>query len=243
MEGLSLKNITAAYGKTIVLKGLCLDVAPRTILVLMGLSGSGKTTLLKTITGIMQPQQGSIWLAGRDITQLPIEERRIGYLPQNYGLFPHLTVAENIAYGLRIQGKSQAEQQTAVKDLLQLIELSGFEEREIDELSGGQQQRVALARAIAVKPDLILLDEPLSNIDQATKFDVASELKALFDTLDIPIIFVTHQYEDAQFFSARVAVMVDGAIEQQGSYDELVTFPKTPFIKKLLVPFAKFKDS
>lgn len=239
MEGLILKDLTAGYSGVAVLKELNLEVPPHTVCVLMGLSGSGKTTLLRTITGLMQPMHGSIFLAGKDITRVPIEQRGIGYLPQNYGLFPHLTVAGNIAYGLRIQGKSSNEQKDEVTRMLELIELSGYEDKDVRELSGGQQQRVALARALVVNPKLILSDEPLSNIDQATKFDVAAQLKKSFDTLQIPIILVTHQYEDAQFFGARVAIMVDGVIEQIGSYEELVSHPKTPFIKKLLVPFTK----
>lgn len=238
MEGLFLRNITAGYGDYDVLTNLQLEIPARTTLVLLGVSGSGKTTLLKTITGIIKPKKGDIILAGKTITQLPIEQRNISYLPQNYGLFPHLNVAGNIAYGLRVRGVSQEEQKKTVADLLEFMELSGYEKRSVTELSGGQQQRVALARALAVKPRLMLLDEPLSSIDQATKFEVATHLKNLFSTLDIPIILVTHQYEDAQFFGAHVAVMVQGVIEQAGSYDELRAHPKTPFIRKLLIPFT-----
>lgn len=237
MEGLLLRNITAAYGDFKVIENLNLEVAPKEILVLMGVSGSGKTTLLKTILGILNPTIGEIVLHGKNITHLPIEQRNIGYLSQNYGLFPHLSVAGNIAYGLRIRGIDIKEQKRIVSQMLELVDLSGYEHRSISELSGGQQQRVGLGRALAVKPDLFLLDEPLSNIDQATKFDVAGDMKKLFDRLNIPIIFVTHQYEDAQFFSARVAIMIQGIIEQVGSYQEIIANPKTPFIKKLLVPF------
>jgi ABC-type Fe3+/spermidine/putrescine transport system ATPase subunit len=238
MEGLLLQNITAGYGDLTIIKDLNLNVDPKTILVLMGVSGSGKTTLLKTILGIIKPTSGSINLGNQDISNLPIEKRNIGYLSQNYGLFPHMTVAENIIYGLRIRGIAQDEQKKILDLMLTIIEMKEYEKRNVLELSGGQQQRVGLARALAVKPDLFLLDEPLSNIDQATKFDVAADMKKLFDTLNIPIILVTHQYEDAQFFNARVAVMVEGKIEQIGSYEEIIRNPKTPFIKKLLTPFA-----
>lgn len=238
MEGLFLQSITVGYADLIIVKDLNLTVEPKTNLVLMGVSGSGKTTLLKTILGIIKPISGSIMLAGKDITHLPIEKRNIGYLSQNYGLFPHMTVAENIFYGLKVRGIDQDEQKKILEQMINVIEMKGYEDRNVLELSGGQQQRVGLARALAVKPDLFLLDEPLSNIDQATKFDVAADMKTLFDTLNIPIILVTHQYEDAQFFNARVAVMVEGKIEQIGSYEEIVHNPKTPFIKKLLVPFS-----
>ena len=219
MEGLFLKNITAGYGANDVLIDLQLEVPARTTLVLLGVSGSGKTTLLKTITGIIKPKKGDIILAGKNITELPIEERNISYLPQNYGLFPHLTVAGNIAYGLRVRGMSVEMQTKTVAELLELWNFPATKKDRLLELSGGQQQRVALARALAVKPKLMLLDEPLSSIDQATKFDVATHLKKMFSALKIPIILVTHQYEDAQFFGTHVAVMVQGVIEQTGSYN------------------------
>jgi len=238
MEGLLLQNITVGYGDHIVIQHLNLTVDAQTTLVLMGVSGSGKTTLLKTILGIIQPSTGSILLQGNDITHLPIEQRNIGYLSQNYGLFPHMNVEDNITYGLRIRGSSKDEQKHVLENMLDLIELKGFEKRSVTELSGGQQQRVGLARALAVKPSLFLLDEPLSNIDQATKFDIARDMKKLFNELNIPIILVTHQYEDAQFFGAHVAIMIEGVIEQVGTYQEIIEQPKTPFIKKLLVPFA-----
>lgn len=238
MKNLLITGLQAQYGDFVVFKNLDLVVEPTSVLVLMGVSGSGKTTLLKTILGLLQPTAGSIKLDGREITHLPIEQRNIGYLPQNYGLFPHVTVAENIAYGLRIRGIAREVQQQTVREMLKIVELEGLEDKNVTELSGGQQQRVGLARALAVKPDLFLLDEPLSNIDQATKFDVAADMKTLFNKLNIPIILVTHQYEDAQFFNARVAVMVKGVIEQVGTYEALVTHPKTPYIKKLLVPFV-----
>ncbi len=240
MEGLVLQNVTSGYDHQVVFKNLNLEVKPKTTLVLMGVSGTGKTTLLKTILGILKPLQGSIYLAGRNISNLPIEERNIGYVPQNYGLFPHLDVAANISFGLQVRHVPPDEQKKIIEQMIHLIELKGYEHKKITELSGGQQQRVALGRALAVKPDLFLLDEPLSNIDQATKFDVASDMKKLFDSLNIPIILVTHQYEDAQFFGANVAIMVEGIIVQIGSYEELVAHPKNPFVKKLLVPFAQF---
>ncbi len=238
MEGLLLRNITAGYDKVAVLKHFDLKVMPKELLVLMGVSGAGKSTLLKTILGIVHPTHGSIFLHDHEITKLPIEQRKIGYVAQNYGLFPHLNVAENIAYGLQLTNVETKTQKKIVGELLEMIELKGYGHKSVLELSGGQQQLVALARALAVKPDLFLLDEPLSNIDQVTKFDVARDMKKLFDTLDIPIILVTHQYEDAEFFGASVAVMIDGEIKQRGTYKELVAHPKTHFIKRLLTPFS-----
>jgi iron(III) transport system ATP-binding protein len=236
MEGLFLQRITSGYKDKIILNNLSLSVMPKEPLILMGISGGGKTTLLKTIIGIIQPQQGTIVLNGRDITSLPIEDRKIGYLSQDYGLFPHLTVGDNIAYGPRINGASVKEQQTITKDLLGIMGLSGYENKAINDLSGGQRQRVALARALATKPDLLLLDEPLSSIDQVTKFDVATHLKTVFESLNIPIIFVTHQYEDARFLGGRLAIMDNGALLQVGEVQDVVNNPKNLFVKKLLTP-------
>lgn len=205
----------------------------------MGLSGAGKTTLLKTILGIVKPQSGKIILNDRDITNLPIEQRNIGYLSQFYGLFPHMTVGENIAYGLRVRGYSKEQQINKVKELLKFIELPNLEDANINDLSGGQQQRIALARSIAINPDLILLDEPLSNIDQVTKLEVAQFLRNLFEQLNIPVILVTHQWEDAKFLGKKIAVMIDGKIEQIGKFDEIIKNPKTEFIKKLLIPYSR----
>lgn len=239
MAHLLLQGLTSGYDDLVVVKNLDLAVEKKTLLVLMGVSGSGKTTLLKTILGIVSPQSGKIVLNNRDITHVPISHRNISYLPQNYGLFPHLNVEDNIAYGLRVRGESRETQQKVVRDLLSLVELEGLEKRRITEISGGQQQRVGLARAMAVKPDLMLLDEPLSNIDQVTKFQVTQDMKKFFDTLECPIILVTHQYEDAKFFGSQVAIMEKGIIAQTGSYEDIVAHPKTPFIKKLLIPFVE----
>lgn len=237
MKELSIQNLTTGYGQKVVSEGLSLKVKEKETLVLMGISGSGKTTLLLTILGILPPQKGIIILNGQDITSLPIEERGIGYLPQDYGLFPHLNVFDNVAYGLRVRGMSAADQEQGVKEMLSLVELKGFEKSKVKEISGGQKQRVGLARALAIKPDLLLLDEPLSNIDQVTKLEVATHLKNLFAKLDIPIILVTHNHEDALFLAEHLAIMNAGKIEQIGSVEEIMKNPKTSFIKRLLMPF------
>lgn len=237
MEGLVLQGITAGYNTKEILSNLNLSVAPGETLILMGMSGAGKTTLLRTILGLITLNKGAVSLHGQDISNVPLELRNIGYVPQNYGLFPHLSVFDNIAYGLRMRSIPRDEQTKRVENMLNKMELKGLEHQSVEELSGGQQQRVALARALVINPALLLLDEPLSNIDQATKLEGAIFLKELFATLHIPIIFVTHQYEDAQFLQGTVAILIDGVIEQIGSYQEILAAPKTPFIKKLLVPF------
>ena len=238
MEGLVLQGIKAGYNSKVIIPHLDLSVEPGQTLVLMGMSGAGKTTLLRTILGIVKPLQGTILLNGRDVTTTPIELRNIGYLAQNYGLFPHLSVKHNIAYGLRVRGIPYEEQMTEVKVLIERMGLHELSDAMPEEISGGQQQRVALARALAIKPALILLDEPLSNIDQVTKFEVAIFLKELFSTLHIPIILVTHQYEDALFFKSSIAILANGIIEQIGMYNDIIAHPKSPLIKRLLTPFS-----
>lgn len=237
MKGLSIQNLSTGYGQKNVIENLSLGVKEKETLVLMGISGSGKTTLLLTILGIHTPTSGKIILNDKDITGFPIELRNIGYLPQDYGLFPHLNVIKNVSYGLMVRGASVKDQQAKAEEMLNLVDLKGYDQRKIQELSGGQKQRVGLARALAINPDLLLLDEPLSNIDQITKLEVATHLKNLFSKLDIPIILVTHNHEDALFLSEQLAIMVDGKIEQTGSAQQILKNPKSPLIKKLLVPF------
>lgn len=237
MKTLSIKNLHAGYYAKMVISDLSLEVREKETLVLMGVSGSGKTTLLLTILGILSPRAGEIVLDGRDITKLPIEERNIGYLPQDYALFTHLSVLENVVYGLRVRGMARKEQLIHAEEMLRMVDLQGFGEKKIQELSGGERQRVGLARALAVTPNLLLLDEPLSNIDQVTKLEVATHLKRLFAKLNIPVILVTHSHEDALFLSQQLAILVNGKIEQIGHVEDIMKFPKSPFIKKLLMPF------
>lgn len=238
-KGLSIQNISSGYKDKIIIKDLSLDVKPKETLVLMGSSGSGKSTLLLTILGIITPLKGGIFLNDREITKLPIESRNIGYLPQDYGLFPHLNVIDNVSYGLHMRGIQKKEYESISEEMLELVELKDLKKRKTKELSGGQRQRVGLARALAIKPELLLLDEPLSNIDQGTKIDVAIELRDLFKKLEIPIILVTHNHDDAKFLAERLAIMIDGKIEQIDDVEVVLKKPKTAFIKRLLMPFEE----
>ncbi len=238
MKGLSIQNLTTGYKQKSIIEDLSLEVTEKETLVLMGISGSGKTTLLLTILGIITPKGGKILLNDKKINTIPIEERNIGYLPQDYGLFPHLNVIDNVDYGLKVRGLPKSEREAIAEQMLTLTDLKGLETKRVDELSGGQRQRVGLARALAIKPGLLLLDEPLSNIDQVTKLDVAKQLKELFKKLEIPIILVTHNHEDALFLAERLAIMIDGKIEQEGSVNEIIKNPKTPLIGRLLKPFS-----
>lgn len=239
MTGLSLQNIEAGYDDKIIIKNLSLEIHSKETLVLMGASGSGKSTLLLIVLGIVNPSKGKILLNDKEISNLPIELRNIGYLPQDYGLFPHLNVIDNISYGLRMRGMKRNEYEKISLEMLEMVELKGFETKKTKELSGGQRQRVGLARALAIKPDLLLLDEPLSNIDNVTKIDVAKQLKELFKKLEIPIILVTHNHEDALFLAETLAILIDGKIEQIGKMEEIIKNPKTDFIKRLLMPYEK----
>lgn len=240
MHKLSLQHIEAGYGDKVIIKDLSLDVEAEEATIIMGPSGAGKTTLFQTILGLIAPRKGKILLNDRDLALLPIESRNIGYLPQakNYGLFPHLSVLDNVAYGLRVRGVDRKKREDRAGKMLDMVELHGLEKRPVEELSGGQSQRIGLARALAIEPQLLLLDEPLSNVDQVTKFEVASELKKLFARIDIPVLLVTHNHEDALFLATRLAVMVDGKIEQVGPVKTVMQSPKTDLIKRLLRPFG-----
>ncbi|MBI5346801.1 MAG: ABC transporter ATP-binding protein [Chlamydiae bacterium] len=235
---LTIENISSGYGNKTILKNLSLQADAKQTLVLMGPSGCGKTTLLLTILGIVSSQEGKVTLDHKDVTNLPIENRNIGYLPQDYGLFPHMNVNENISFGLKVRNVPKDLIVDKTTKMLELVDLPGYGKRKINELSGGEKQRVALARALAIEPSLLLLDEPLSNIDQVTKHEVADQLKQLFQKLNIPIILVTHNYEDAIYLADTIAIMIQGKIEQVGKIEEVMNHPKNDFIKKLLKPFA-----
>ncbi len=242
MNGLIIEALTVVYGEKVVIDNCNLTIPKKKILTLMGPSGGGKTTLLLAILGIIPPKKGRIYLHGQEITRLSVEKRNIGYLPQDYGLFPHMNVEENITFGLKVRKIPKEERKKIAEEMLDLIDLKGYENRKVTQLSGGQKQRVGLARALAVNPSLLLLDEPLSSIDQVTKLEVAQQMKSLFTKLDIPIIIVTHNHEEALFLAEDLAIMIDGNIEQKGTTQEIVEKPKTAFIQKLLTPFFEVRS-
>ncbi len=234
--GLEITGLKAGYKEKAILENCSLSVKGSETVVLMGPSGCGKSTLLYCIIGFLQPNSGRISLNGRDLNGLEIEKRNIGYLPQDYGLFPHLNVAENTEYGLMVRGVQKEERQKIATEMLSLVNLHGMQQRKIKELSGGQRQRVALARALAIKPDLVLLDEPLSNVDQLTRFEVAGNLREVFRKIRIPKIVVTHTPSDAFMLADRLAIMMGGKIVQQGKPNDILKHPKSEIIGKLLAP-------
>ncbi|MBE3669381.1 ABC transporter [Vibrio navarrensis] len=233
---LSIRNLTCQYDQQTILESLSLHVEPGQIVCLLGASGCGKTTLLKAIAGLLPLSAGEMCLNGVTIDNgerwLPPEQRNIGMIFQDYALFPHLTVADNVAFGLK--GSSQQEKQRRVAEMLDLVHLSAFAQRYPHQLSGGQQQRVAIARSLAYKPDLLLLDEPFSNIDTQVRHELIGEIRKLFKAQGVTAIFVTHSREEAFAFADKMAVMNHGVIEQYGTASELYYQPSSKFVADFL---------
>ena len=233
---LSIKNLTCQYDDQTILESLSLEVEQGQIVCLLGASGCGKTTLLKAIAGLLPLSSGQMSLNCLTIDDgenwLPPEQRNIGMIFQDYALFPHLTVAENIAFGL----KNETAQQKLLKveEMLGLVHLKGYGERYPHQLSGGQQQRVAIARSLAYKPDLLLLDEPFSNIDTQVRHELIREIRKIFKEQGVTAIFVTHSREEAFAFADKMAVMNHGVIEQYGTASELYYQPSSKFVADFL---------
>lgn len=232
MKVLEIQQLHCQFGQNTVLKSLNLAVNEKEIVCLLGASGCGKTTLLKAIAGLQPITQGTIRLRSQDLALQAVEQRNIGLIFQDYALFPHLTVRENIQFGLTKLAK--AEQQAICRQMLEVVKLSGFEQRFPHELSGGQQQRVAIARALACKPELLLLDEPFSNIDSQTRYEMIQEIKQILNSQNVPAIFVTHSKEEAFAFADKIAVMDQGKIVQFGTPNELYHTPINPFVADFL---------
>ena len=227
---LSLEGVVKSYGEVPALRGVGLAVQAGELLTLLGPSGSGKTTLLKVIAGFEIADGGGVTLGGRDITTLPPNKRNIGMVFQNYALFPHMTVAENIAFPLSIRKISKAQAASDVEEALVLVGLAGYGNRFPKQLSGGQQQRVALARAVVFKPRLLLLDEPFGALDRKLREQMQLEVRRLQQRLGITTVFVTHDQEEALVLSDRIAVMSDGVIEQLGDPRAIYAAPVNRFV-------------
>lgn len=230
MAGLSLKDVTKRFGDFTAVDGVNLDVPHGTFVCLLGPSGCGKTTLLRMIAGLEDPSEGAILLDDADITPVPTHKRDFGMVFQSLALFPHLTVGRNIAYPLRIRGRSREEQERRVDELLKLIHLPGFADRPVAKLSGGQRQRVAIARALALSPRLFLLDEPLSALDAKLREAMQVELRQLQQRLGITTIVVTHDQREAMTMADLVVVMGEGRIRQAASPIEIYRRPADAFV-------------
>ena len=236
---LQLKNLYKKYQNNTVVNNFNIDVEKGELISILGPSGCGKTTTLRMIAGFIAPTSGEIFLSEEKITDYPPEIRPVSTVFQNYALFPHLTVYKNIEYGLRYPLKvgkklDKKEKKERTQKMINLVNLKGLENRRIDQLSGGQQQRVALARSLVLEPKVLLLDEPLSNIDTKLRETVRNEIRKIQKKLGITMIFVTHDQEEAMSISDRIIVMNEGNIEQIGTPREIYTFPETVFVAEFI---------
>ena len=228
---LEIKEIKKSFTEEeAVLDNISLKISKGEFITLLGSSGCGKTTTLRIIAGLEQPDAGSVWLDGREVTGLEPNQRNVNTVFQNYALFPHMNVAENIGYGLKLKKVPKSEIRKKVSQMLELVQLEGYEKRKPSELSGGQKQRVAIARALVNNPEVLLLDEPLGALDLQLRRAMQIELKHLQKKLGITFIYITHDQEEAINMSDRIAVMKDGRIEQIGTPDEIYNHPKTSYV-------------
>ncbi len=228
--GITLEGISRRYAGKAAVDDISLEIKPGEMLSLLGPSGCGKTTTLRCVAGFELPDNGRVMIGDQDVTRLPAEKRRVGMVFQNYALFPNLSVTGNIAFGLRVAKWDSSRTNARVKELLEVVGLTGFENRSVTTLSGGQKQRVALARALAPEPRVLLLDEPLSALDAKIRAELRTELRRLQLDLGITTLLVTHDQEEAMSMSDRVVVMNKGKIEQLGSPRDLYATPATPFV-------------
>ncbi len=224
-----IDGVAKSYGGAPALRDAAIEIGEGEFAALLGPSGCGKSTLLRILSGLLEPDRGRILLGGEDITRLPAWDRDIGLVFQNYALFPHMTVAQNVGFGLEMRRLSRGETRTRVADALAAVGLTGFERRRPAELSGGQQQRVAIARAIAIRPRLLLLDEPLSNLDAVLRSSVRSELRELHDRTGITTVMVTHDQSEALSIADRVILMKEGGVVQAGTPQEIYRHPANAF--------------
>ena len=227
---LRLSGLSKDYGQGEVLRNMDLDIFAGEFLTLLGPSGCGKTTTIRIIAGLERPSSGKVYLENQDVTSLPPEQRGVNTVFQNYALFPHMNVFQNIAYGLKLRHVPKARQKELVHEALSLVRLQGYERRMPTQLSGGQRQRVAIARALVLKPKILLLDEPLGALDLKLRQQMQQELKRLQQQLGITFLYITHDQEEALNMSTRVVIMQDGRIEQIGTPEQVYEHPETVFV-------------
>lgn len=230
MPGLRLMGLSKRFGKTVGVQDLSLEVFDGELMTLLGPSGCGKTTTLRCVAGLLKPDAGQIYLGEERITDLPPERRGIGLVFQNYALWPHMTVFGNLAFGLQLKGVPKGDRRKKIGDALATVRLSGLEERYPRQLSGGQQQRIALARALVLEPRLLLLDEPLSNLDAQLREEMRFEIRELQKKLGVTAIYVTHDQSEALALSDRITVLHEGSLVQVGSPTEIYTRPDNRFV-------------
>lgn len=226
----TLENVVKKFGSLTAVDDLSVDIREGEFFSLLGPSGCGKTTTLRMIAGFEAATSGNVRIRGQEMTGVPPYERNTGMVFQGYALFPHKTVGENVGFGLKMEGVSKTERERKVSETLELVDLPGLQDRSPTELSGGQQQRVALARALAIEPSLLLLDEPLSNLDYKLRRDLRFQLKRIQEEVGVTTIYVTHNQEEAMAMSDRILILNDGQREQLGSPEEIYTQPKSRFV-------------
>jgi len=233
---IQLTNVTKHFGDFKALDGVSLDIPDGSLTALLGPSGSGKSTLLRVISGLEQPDTGRVEIGGEDVSGLPPQKRGIGFVFQHYAAFKHMTVRDNVAFGLSIRKRPKEEIRTRVDELLGVVGLEGYAERKPSQLSGGQRQRMALARALAVEPSVLLLDEPFGALDAKVRAELRGWLRRLHDEVHVTTVLVTHDQEEAMDIADRVAVLDHGTIQQVGGPRELYDKPATPFVMSFLGP-------
>jgi sulfate/thiosulfate transport system ATP-binding protein len=234
--GIVVENVSKNFGDFVALENVSLEVPSGSLTALLGPSGGGKSTLLRVIAGLEQPDQGTVILDGQDLTQSPARERGVGFVFQHYAAFKHMTVRDNVAYGLKIRKRPKDEIADRVDELLSLVHLDGFAGRYPAQLSGGQRQRMALARALAVEPKVMLLDEPFGALDATVRKELRAWLRRLHDDVHVTTIFVTHDQEEAMEVAEQIVVLNSGRIEQEGSPRELYDRPANEFVMSFVGP-------
>jgi sulfate/thiosulfate transport system ATP-binding protein len=234
--GIVVESVSKQFGSFQAVNDVNLKIESGSLVALLGPSGSGKSTLLRLISGLELPDRGRILLTGKDATYQSVQERNIGFVFQHYALFKHLTVRQNIAFGLEIRKASKTKVKKKVEDLLELVQLSGLGDRYPSQLSGGQRQRVALARALAVEPNVLLLDEPFGALDAKVRKDLRAWLRRLHDEVNVTTVFVTHDQEEAMEVSDEIVVMNKGCVEQVGTPAEIYDHPASAFVMSFIGP-------
>jgi sulfate transport system ATP-binding protein len=237
---ISVENVTKRFGDFVALDDVSVDVPDGSLTALLGPSGGGKSTLLRVIAGLELPDAGVVRIAGEDVTLESVQRRDVGFVFQHYAAFKHLSVRDNIAFGLKIRKQNKAETRKTVDELLALVQLEGLADRYPDQLSGGQRQRMALARALAVQPRVLLLDEPFGALDVKVRADLRAWLLRLHEERPVTTIIVTHDREEAMELASQIVVINDGKIEQTGTPDELYDEPATNFVAGFVGPVANF---
>jgi sulfate transport system ATP-binding protein len=240
---IEVRNVSKRFGTFTALDDVSIRVADGALTALLGPSGSGKSTLLRIIAGLEEPDAGSVHIGGQDLTRAPARSREVGFVFQHYAPFKHMTVAGNVAFGLKIRRRPKREIEQRVRELLALVRLDGLAERYPSQLSGGQLQRMALARALAVQPNVLLLDEPFGALDAQVRAELREWLRRLHDEIHVTTIFVTHDQEEAMDVAEQIAVMNGGRIEQAGTPHELYESPRNEFVMSFIGPVSRLGDA